>query len=140
MSVFNNSLQRLQQELERAFDNPFGSELASSARGAYPPVNLFTSDDECVVRFEIPGVPPEELSIESLGRSLTVSGKRESAVPTEGRFHRRDRWTGEFRRTLALPAEFELSKAVAEHENGVLTLRVPRKEDAKPRLITINAQ
>ncbi len=132
-----HALQRLQDELERVFENPLGFELGPSGRGVFPPVNVFTDAEGAVLRVEIPGVAPEHLSIEANGRSLRISGKRETAEPARGGYHRRERWSGEFARSLSLPEEYDVAKADAEYKHGVLTVRVPKREEAKPRLIEV---
>jgi len=73
----------LQRELERAFQSPFGNALGPSGRGVFPPVNVFSDKDGYVVMMEVPGVNPDDLSIEVQGRTLTVSGKREAGVPEQ---------------------------------------------------------
>jgi HSP20 family protein len=132
-------LQNLQRELERVLDKPFGIDLGPSGRGVFPPVNVFADRDGYVVKLEVPGIAPENVSIEAEGRTLTVSGKREIAPPTEGSFHRRERGAGEFSRSLQLPADLDLPRAEASYKHGILTVRIPKREEAKPRQITIKA-
>mgnify|MGYP000078049091 CR=1 FL=1 len=129
----------LQRELERVFDKPFGTEHGPSGRGVYPPVNVFADKDGYVVKLEIPGIAPENVAIEAEGRTLKVSGKREVPPPTEGSFHRRERGTGQFARSFQLPADVDLTKAEASYKHGILSVRVPKKEEAKPRQITVKA-
>ena len=76
-----NALLNLQRELERVVDNPLGLDLGLSGRGISPAVNVFSDQDGYMVRMEVPGMSPEQLNIESHGRTLTLSGKRESAAP-----------------------------------------------------------
>ena len=134
-----SGLLTLQRELERVFDKPFGIDLGPSGRGVYPPVNVFTDRNGHLIKMEIPGVAPEQVAIESEGRTLRVSGKREVTPSEDGSFHRRERGAGQFSRSLQLPADLDLSKAEATYKNGILTIRVPRKEEAKPRHITVKA-
>jgi HSP20 family protein len=132
-------LEALQRELERVFDKPFGIDLGPSGRGVFPPVNVFSDRDSYVVKLEVPGIAPEDVSIEAEGRTLTVSGKREVPAPSGGSFHRRERGTGRFSRSLQLPADLDLSRAEASCKHGILTVRVPKREEAKPRQITVKA-
>jgi HSP20 family protein len=134
-----SGLLTLQRELERVFDKPFGIDLGPSGRGVYPPVNVFTDRQGTVVKMEVPGVAPENVSIESEGRTLRVSGSREAAPAENGSFHRRERGTGQFSRSLQLPADLDLSKAEATCKHGILTIRIPKKEEAKPRQIAVKA-
>ncbi len=131
-----NALLRLQNEIERAFDQPhFGSGL--SGRGAFPPVNVFRGKEGYVARFEVPGLAPEDLSLESHGRTLTVVGKREPREPSDGSLHRRECWSGEFSRSLQFPEDADTSQAAAECRNGVLTVHVPQREESKSRRIEV---
>lgn len=134
-----NALLNLQRELERVVDNPLGLDLGLSGRGVSPAVNVFSDRDGYMVRMEVPGMSPEQINTESHGRTLTISGKRESGAPQGGSFHRRERSSGQFSRSLQLPADLDLSRAEASYKQGMLTVRIPKKEEAKPRQITIKA-
>ena len=132
-----SGLLSLQRELERAFENPFGLDLGVSGRGVFPLVNIFSEPDGYIVRLEIPGVSPEDLHIETQGRTLTIKGNRERCGPEGAGFHRRERDSGEFSRSLQLPDSLDLMRGEASHKNGILTIRVPKREEAKPRQITV---
>jgi HSP20 family protein len=133
-----NALTRLQEQLEGALDAPFGVGL--SGRGAFPPVNVFRGQDGYVARFEVPGLAPQDLSIEANGRNLLVSGKRAAAVePSAGGVHRRECWRGEFSRSLQFPEDADVASASAECKHGVLTVRVPQRPEARPRRISVTA-
>lgn len=134
-----SGLQNLQRELERVFDKPFGIDLGPSGRGVFPPVNVLTDRDAYLVKLEIPGIAPENVTIEAQSRTLTVSGKCEDTPPTEGSFHRRERGAGQFSRSLQLPADLDLSRAEASCKHGLLTIRIPKREEAKPRHIAVKA-
>jgi HSP20 family protein len=134
-----HGLLALQRELERACERPLGADFGPSGRGVFPPLNVFSDQGGYVVRMEVPGVAPESLAIEANGRTLTVSGKREVAPPPGGSFHRREREAGQFSRSLQLPAELDLAKAEATYKHGVLSVRVPKKDEAKPRQISVKA-
>jgi HSP20 family protein len=132
-----SGLLTLQRELERVFQKPLGLDLGVSGRGVFPPVNVFSNGEGYVVRLEIPCVDPEQLHVEAQGRTLTIRGKRESRAPEGSSFHRRERNAGEFSRSLQMPDSIDVSRAEASHKHGILTLRIPKKEEAKPRQITV---
>jgi HSP20 family protein len=134
-----SGLLSLQRELERAFQNPFGLDLGVSGRGVFPLVNIFSERDGYVIRLEIPGVAPADLHIEGQGRSLTVKGRREPRGPEGASFHRRERDSGEFSRSLQLPDSLDPTRAEASYKDGILTIRVPKREEMKPRQITVKA-
>ena len=133
-----NALTRLQTELESVFRNPSAFDLGLTGRGAHPPVNVFRDDDGLVVRVEVPGFAPEELDIRSTDRTLTLSGKR-AETSEVGSAHRRERWVGEFSRAIQIPAAYDLERCEAQCKHGVLTVRVPMAETAKPRQIAVQA-
>ena len=134
-----SGLLTLQRELERVFQNPRGLDLGVSDRGVFPPVNIFSDAEGYIARLEVPGVAPEQLKIETQGRTLTITGKREITAPTGGGFHRRERGEGEFSRSLQLPDDLDLARAQAACKNGILTIRIPKSEAAKPRQISVQA-
>jgi HSP20 family protein len=107
--------------------------------GVSPRVNVFSDSDGYVVRVEVPGLSPDHLNVEVQDRTLTIGGKRD---PNEanGSFHRRERSRGEFSRSLELPEQLDLSKTEASYRHGVLTLRIPTCEEAKPRQIPIRSE
>ena len=129
----------LQRELERAFENPVRFDLGVSGRGVFPAVNIFSDRDGYVVRLEVPGVSPDQITIETRGRTLTIAGKRDITAPESGSFHRRERGRGEFSRSLQLPDDLDPPRTEASYKHGILTLRIPKKEETKPRQITVKA-
>lgn len=132
-------LLQLQQALENTHRHPSGW-FASSlvGRGAFPPVNILRDEKGCVVRFEVPGLDPEAISVRCQSQTLTVTGKR-SNEGAPGTLHRNERWSGEFERSIELPRDLRLSDAEAEYRNGVLSIRVPAREEARPRQIAVKA-
>jgi HSP20 family protein len=135
-----DALLSLQRELDRTFESPTsGFDLGVSGRGVFPPTNVFNDKDGYIVRMEVPGVTPESLTIESHGRTLTISGKRETSAPEGASFHRHERNSGEFSRSLQLSSDLDLTKAEATCKHGMLTVRIPKKDEAKPRQIEIKA-
>ena len=87
---------------------------------------------------ELPGVKKEDLDIQVRGDTVRIQGKKTIAYDESASVHRRERAAGQFDRTLTLPAEVDAAKVAAEYRDGVLTLRLPRAESAKPRTVTIN--
>ncbi|HVM95797.1 MAG TPA: Hsp20/alpha crystallin family protein [Candidatus Acidoferrales bacterium] len=128
----------LQRDLDRAFRNPTGFDLGLSSRGLFPPVNVFwDKDGTCVVHVEVPGVAPEAISIATQGRTLTLSGNRTTDEAQGSSFHRRERPSGPFSRSLQLPEDLDTGKAEAVCKNGILTIRIPKREEAKRRTIAV---
>ncbi len=123
--------------LTRRMDPMF--DLVPSARDGFSPVSVLEDKDGLVIRLEVPGVPAENLTIESSGRTLTISGKRESDVPVGADEHVREYWSGEFSRSLQLPSHVNAAKSEASYKHGVLTIRIPKREELQPRQIEITA-
>ena len=134
-----DTLLRLQREFDRVSENPSGFDLGLSGRGVFPPINVFNDQDGYIARLEVPGVAPGEIVIETQGQTLRISGKRATPLPTGASFHRHERSDGQFSRSLQLPTDLDLPKAEASCKNGMLTIRIPKKEEAKPRQITVVA-
>jgi HSP20 family protein len=103
-------------------------------------MNVWTSADGIVIDAELPGVDPKDVDIAVQGDELTLRGKVNVADAAEGEtFHRRERPTGEFARTLQLPFRANSGAVTANYKNGVLRVTVPRSEEEKPRKIAIEA-
>ena len=135
-----NALMRLQREFDRVFENPRGFDMDLSGRGVFPPVNVLQdAEGNYVVRFEVPGVSPEDITIENQGRTLILSGKREASADPKASFHRRERGTGQFSRSFQFPTDLALDQAEASYKQGMLTIRIPKRAEAKPRQIAIQA-
>jgi len=132
-----DDLLRLQGRLDTLLRNPAPALFGPSGPGGYPPVNVFRGKEGIVVRAELPGFAPEEVTITSEGRRLTISGERKPSTEERGGYHRRERPWGKFSRTFVLPDDLDPERASAQVRHGVLTLRVPLAEAAKPRQIAV---
>lgn len=130
-------LERLQRALDRALERPSPVWTGRVSGRVFPPINVFEEKDGYRIRAEVPGLSPDALAIESHGDTMTISGHREAPPEGKGDPHRRERWSGDFSRSFHLPRDLELGKAAASYVNGILTLRIPRREEAKPRQITV---
>ena len=129
----------LQEELERFLRNP-SFNLGLSGHGAYPPVNIFDDHEGVVIIAELPGLESVSIKVAGQGNTLTIGGVRAREDEVQGRgYHRRERRFGEFSRSLQLAPGLDIAKAEARYEAGVLTLRIPKAEETKPRQITVQA-
>jgi len=133
-----SGLLALQSELDRALRSP-AFNLGLSGPGTYPPLNLFESEDSLLLVAEVPGLELSDLNIAGAGRTLTISSVRKPLkMAGDGRgYHRRERAQGEFTRSLQIPEQFDLQKAEARYDKGMLIVRVPKREEAKPRQISV---
>lgn len=133
-------LDRIRRNMDRIMDAfSTGRSLGVSA-GVFPAINLTEDETNYYIRAELPGVSSNDLEIQATGRNLTISGKRELEVePGKAKFHRREREAGRFSRALAMPKEIDAQRVEAHLADGILTLRVPKAESAKPKRITIGS-
>jgi HSP20 family protein len=107
------------------------------ARGWLPPVDIWETGDELVIEIDAPGCEAENLAAEVIDNQLVVSGER-MLTETAARRYRSERWQGRFVRTFVVPPNVDNASIKAEYVAGVLRLRVPKPEQAKPRRITIS--
>jgi HSP20 family protein len=129
----------LQEELERFLRNP-SFNLGPSGYGAYPPVNIFEDHEGVVIIAEVPGIDPASIHVAGQGNTLTMGGVRPRDSEAQGSgYHRRERRFGEFSRSLQLAPGRDITKAEARYAAGVLTIRIPKAEEARPRQITVQS-
>ncbi|HHN64738.1 MAG TPA: Hsp20/alpha crystallin family protein [Nitrospirae bacterium] len=128
------TLQNLEREMERIFGT---DDIPVS--GGYPPVNVWINSEGAYVAAELPGVKPEDVEITVVGKSLKITGKRPEEEGKDARYHLKERWHGEFARTIELPFHVDPDKVEAKFSRGLLTVNLPRAEEEKPRKITVEA-
>ncbi len=127
---------RLGSEMDRFFSG------AVAERGSdFPPVNLWTKGDEVVLTTEIPGIDPDKVDISVAGKTVTIKGSRKAEPVKEDEvYHRRERWYGDFTKTLELPFTIEADKVQARFARGVLSVVLTKAEVEKPRKIRIKSE
>jgi HSP20 family protein len=134
-----DTLLTLQRELARLSTAAPAFDMGISGRGGFPLVNVFSDNEGYVVRVEAPGLQLDHVTIESQGRTLTLKGERVLKTLEGGSFHRRERNSGTFARSVQIPADGEVERAHASYQHGMLTIRVPKREEVKPRQISVKA-
>ena len=128
-----SEMRRLQREVNRLFAGS-GSDVA-----AFPAVNIWTNQEEVVVKAEIPGVDPKDLDIRVQNDVLTLQGERKpDEVSRDVVCHRCERDAGKFTRSFRLPFDVQNDKVTAKYNRGALTITLPRSEAGKPRKIAIS--
>jgi HSP20 family protein len=131
----------LQDRINRLFSDAYGGEEGLMNKGSWiPPVDIFQNGkDELVLKAELPDMKREDIKITIDNDTLTISGeKKVTDEVKEEQFHRIERHYGSFSRSFSLPPTIDATKVSAEYKNGVLTLRLPLREEAKPRQIDVN--
>lgn len=129
-------LRRLQGEMDR-LAGTFAPAAGPAAAGGFPAVNIFAGRDGIAVLAELPGVAKEDLDIQAHRDTLTLRGTRRPAAEREDAYHRRERRSGTFTRSIQLPYRVDPARIEAQLENGLLRLSLPRPEEDKPRRITV---
>jgi HSP20 family protein len=136
---FNNAQQaRISRMLEGAYGRP--QEQEELTRGAWvPSVDIYSNGQhELVLKAELPDMKEKDISVTVEDNTLTLRGERklDPEVPEE-QFHRIERNYGSFARTFALPSTVDAGKVSAEYKAGVLSIRLPLREEAKPKQIKV---
>jgi HSP20 family protein len=126
-------MQRLQSEMNRLFQTTLPTDV-----GSFPPINVYASRDGVAVTAELPGVSEDDLEISVYRDTLTLAGVRKDPERSEAKgYHRRERGSGRFTRTVSLPFQVDVEKVDARLENGVLRLSLQRPESDKPKRIQL---
>src|SRR5574341_1428828 len=126
---------RLIDAMNHLFDRPYVADTYAL------PLDVVAKDDEYVISAAVPGLKADDLSVEVLGETVAIRGefKDEQNGDQDGHLLLERRY-GKFSRTLNFPVELDGAKAEASVENGVLTVRVPKAETAKTKMITVKAK
>jgi len=124
-------LSSLRDELDSLFD--------SSLTGWLPALDVHENKDNFTVRVELPGFKREDIQVSLQDGVLTISGERkEEKVSEETEVHRQERYYGKFSRALTLPTAVAADKVKATYKDGVLTITLPKAEEAKPKQIDVS--
>ncbi|MCF6150586.1 MAG: Hsp20/alpha crystallin family protein [Candidatus Kuenenia sp.] len=126
----------LQEALDIARNAGF-FESGTASSGVYPPVNIFEKNGDLVLVAELPGVKKNDLNIEVKENILRLSGVRTIDYGKDVSYHRIERNSSKFDRTLRLPFNIESGKVQAEYKDGLLVVSLPRAESDKPKKIAI---
>jgi HSP20 family protein len=134
---------QLQGRINRVFTDPYsrGYDESLMTTGTWvPPVDIYHNGDrEVVLKAELPDMTREDIDITVDQGTLTIKGdKKLSSEVKEEQFHRIERRYGTFSRSFTLPPSVDATKVSADYRNGVLTVRLPLREEAKPRQIKVD--
>lgn len=130
-----NALRDEMNELRSRF---FGDDDGGWLSAATPSLDLAETDTAVEIRMDIPGVKPKDIDIQLNGNLLTVTAQREEEKEEKGRtFHRVERHSGQFSRSLTLPAAVVESEVAAEYRDGVLSITLPKTDESKAHKIKV---
>jgi HSP20 family protein len=128
-SIFNDLLD---ENFRRSWARPIRSKW-------YPAVDVLESKDSYLIRAELPGMKKEDIKVEVKDGVLTLSGERKAEQPADGvEYRHAERVTAKFWRSFSLPETVKLDAIEAAYKDGVLEIRVPKAEEAKPRQIEVS--
>jgi HSP20 family protein len=129
---------QVRREMLRLLDTVVSDTFGDVRAGVFPPMNITQDDDNFYLRAEVPGIEPDEMAISTVRNRVSLAGKREIQIEHErASYHRKERAEGSFNRTVTLPTEIDAERVDARYADGILTLTLPKAEEAKPRQITV---
>lgn len=129
----------MRQEMNELMANLWaGNGNGLSTRGFSPPLNVAEKDESFELQMDIPGFAAKDIDVQVQGNSVTLSGTREEEKEEKGKtFHRIERSSGTFSRTVTLPCAVNEKEIAAEYTNGVLSVVLPKSEEARPKKISV---
>ena len=131
----------LRDDLNTLFESPFWSNSERPGQllnGWSPALDLYQSNDNIVAQVELPGMHKEDIGISLHDGTLTISGERKFESRNGEKAERSERHVGKFRRSVVLPVQVDATKVNASYRDGILTVSLPKAEEAKPRQIQVN--
>ena len=133
---------QLQDRINRVFSESLGhhDEGVATARSWVPPVDIYQKGNhEVVLKAELPDMTREDIDVTVDNGTLTIRGEKKlSDEVKEEQFHRIERRYGAFSRSFSIPPTVDPGRVAAEYKHGVLTVRLPLREEAKPRQIKVD--
>lgn len=131
----------LREAMDRLFDDAFTRPFNLTGNLSLPAIDMFQTDDEIVVKAAVPGMKAEDVQINVTGETLTLKGEvKQKEESKDKAWHIREQRWGAFERSILLPNDVIADKAKAEFENGILTITLPKAEQARPKTITVKAK
>jgi HSP20 family protein len=128
-------LEYLHRQMDRLFAGPY-----ANAAAEYPPIALWTGADGIRLRAQLPGASASDIELTVVGDTVTLKGERKEAQGVEAdAYHRRERESGKWIRTIQLPFPVESDAVQARFRNGMLEVELPRAASDKPRKIAIKS-
>lgn len=131
----------LQTEIDDMISRFAAREGTGIAEEAYlPSLDMSETDGELQIKMDVPGIKPEEVDVEVSGNTIRVRGEHKEEKEEKGRtYHRVERRTGSFFRSIELPCDVKQDKVVADYKDGVLKITLPKSEVIKPHKVTVKS-
>jgi HSP20 family protein len=131
----------LREAMDQLFDDAFTRPRSQSGDSIIPPVDLYQTPDEVIVKVNLPGLKAEDVQISVTSDVLALRGEfKQESEKKVATYHMLERRSGSFERSVMLPTVVQTGKARADFEDGVLTITLPKAEAVKPKTITVKAK
>ncbi len=130
----------LRDDLNSLFELPFWSSFARQGQlfgGWSPALDLYQDKDNVVAVVELPGMKKEDIEISLREGTLTIGGERKGQTSNGEKAERTERYIGKFRRSITLPTRVDADKISATYRDGILTVTLPKVDEAKPKQIEV---
>jgi HSP20 family protein len=132
---------RLQDEINKLFDWSYPGNSGLFDRSLSPAIDVVENDNEIMVLCDLPGVKKEDLELSISRNVVTIKGEKKVESKKEDRkIFRSEIWSGAFQRTISLPDTVDPDKVEAEMKDGVLTVKIAKREDVRPKQISVNVK
>lgn len=131
----------LRDELDSLFEMPLWSGFGRQSQlfSAWTPaLDVYQNNDNVVAMIELPGMKKEDIEISLHDGMLTISGERKTETQEGDKAERSERYIGKFRRSITLPTRIDANKVSASYKDGILTVTLPKAEEAKPKQIQVS--
>ena len=131
------------RNLQNEINDLFNTDRSQGYTGLFdrnfsPAIDVIESENDYSVVCELPGIEKKDIDLTLASNVLTIKGsKNDDSEEKKGKYFKKEKWTGSFQRTLPLPAAVNADMISADLKDGVLTVRLPKKEEAKPRSIDV---
>jgi HSP20 family protein len=134
-------LTSLRDEIDRLFEAPLAELVRTSQllSGWTPALDVYEDKDNVYVKAELPGMKREDIDLSLHDGTLSISGERKTEEKRQdSEVYRSERFVGRFQRTVTLPTPVAADKVKAQYKDGILTVTLPKTEEAKPKHIDVN--
>ena len=133
----------LRDEFNTLFDGPLWADNSRQTQlfnGWTPALDLYQTNDDVVAVIELPGMRKEDIEISLHDGMLTISGERKDETAESEKNGRTERFVGKFRRSITLPTRVDAGKVSATYKDGILTVTLPKAEEAKPKKVEVTIE
>ena len=135
-----SEMDSVQRQINRMFNDVMpGVSLRADNYSHYPAAELTETEEDLLLRLEVPGIKPDELEIEAMAKSISIKGERKSLVNSDDSNKTRTEFRyGSFQRVIPLPVRIQNTEVKAEYKDGILHLTLPKADEEKNKVVKVN--